>query len=129
MRAAAPLGETRANLFFKTQPGDGPAFAPRPPDEKQFVADPIDAARRSGLQAPVDDLILFGRHWGAIEHHPFLHFVICYYQAIDFAIERKLKRVEAGAQGEPKPAPGHLPAPTHSAPYIADPGLPPGAPE
>ena len=66
---------------------------------------------------------LYGRHWGAIEHHPFLHFELCYYQAIDFAIERKLKRVEAGAQGEHKLARGYLPVTTHSAHYIADPGL------
>ena len=66
---------------------------------------------------------LFGRHWGAIEHHPFLHFELCYYQAIDFAIARKLKRVEAGAQGEHKLARGYLPVTTHSAHYIADPGL------
>jgi len=66
---------------------------------------------------------LFGRHWGAIEHHPFLHFEICYYQAIDFAIAHKLKRVEAGAQGEHKLARGYLPVITHSAHYIADPGL------
>src|SRR5262249_17750709 len=43
---------------------------------------------------------LFGRHWGAVEQHPFLHFELCYYQAIQYAIEHKLKRVEAGAQGE-----------------------------
>jgi hypothetical protein len=66
---------------------------------------------------------LYGRHWGAIEHHPFLHFELCYYQAIDFAIERKLGRVEAGAQGEHKLARGYLPVTTHSAHYIADPGL------
>jgi len=41
---------------------------------------------------------LFGRHWGAIEHHPFLHFELCYYQAIDYAIQHKLARVEAGAR-------------------------------
>jgi predicted N-acyltransferase len=66
---------------------------------------------------------LFGRHWGAIEHHPFLHFELCYYQAIDYAIAHKLKRVEAGAQGEHKLARGYLPVTTHSAHYIADPGL------
>ena len=66
---------------------------------------------------------LFGRHWGAIEHHPFLHFEICYYQAIDFAIAHKLARVEAGAQGEHKLARGYLPTTTYSAHYIADPGL------
>src|SRR5690242_13723669 len=66
---------------------------------------------------------LFGRHWGAIEHHPFLHFELCYYQAIDFAIANKLQRVEAGAQGEHKIARGYMPATTHSAHYIADPAL------
>jgi predicted N-acyltransferase len=66
---------------------------------------------------------LFGRNWGAIEHHPFLHFEVCYYQAIDFAIRRGLKRVEAGAQGEHKIARGYLPQTTYSAHYIADPGL------
>jgi predicted N-acyltransferase len=66
---------------------------------------------------------LFGRHWGAIEHHPFLHFELCYYQAIEYAIQHKLKRVEAGAQGEHKLARGYLPITTHSAHYIADPGL------
>ncbi|MEA2995746.1 MAG: uncharacterized protein QOG74_1295, partial [Alphaproteobacteria bacterium] len=66
---------------------------------------------------------VFGRHWGAIEHHPFLHFELCYYQAIDFAIAKKLARVEAGAQGEHKLARGYLPVTTYSAHYIADPGL------
>jgi len=66
---------------------------------------------------------LFGRHWGAIEHHPFLHFELCYYQAIDFAIAHKLQRVEAGAQGEHKIARGYMPTTTHSAHYIADPAL------
>ncbi|MCB1394032.1 GNAT family N-acetyltransferase [Nitrobacter sp.] len=66
---------------------------------------------------------LFGRHWGAIEHHPFLHFEVCYYQAIDFAIRHRLKTVEAGAQGEHKIARGYLPQTTYSAHYIADPGL------
>ncbi|MCG6204035.1 GNAT family N-acetyltransferase [Rhodopseudomonas sp. HC1] len=66
---------------------------------------------------------LFGRHWGAVEHHPFLHFEVCYYQAIDFAIARGLKVVEAGAQGEHKVARGYLPQTTYSAHYIADPAL------
>jgi uncharacterized protein len=66
---------------------------------------------------------LFGRNWGAIEHHPFLHFEVCYYQAIDFAIQRGLKTVEAGAQGEHKIARGYLPQTTYSAHYIADPDL------
>ncbi|MEM7217861.1 MAG: GNAT family N-acetyltransferase [Pseudomonadota bacterium] len=66
---------------------------------------------------------LFGRNWGALEHHPFLHFETCYYQAIDFAIERGLKRVEAGAQGAHKVARGYLPQATYSAHYIPDPGF------
>jgi uncharacterized protein len=66
---------------------------------------------------------LFGRHWGAIEHHPFLHFEVCYYQAIDYAIKHRLKVVEAGAQGEHKLARGYEPRTTFSAHYIADPGL------
>jgi predicted N-acyltransferase len=66
---------------------------------------------------------LYGRHWGAIEHHPFLHFELCYYQAIEYAIQNKLRRVEAGAQGEHKLARGYMPVTTHSAHYIADPAL------
>jgi len=66
---------------------------------------------------------LFGRHWGAIEHHPFLHFELCYYQAIDFAIAHKLPYVEAGAQGEHKISRGYMPRTTYSAHYIADPAL------
>jgi predicted N-acyltransferase len=66
---------------------------------------------------------LYGRHWGAVEHHPFLHFEVCYYQAVEFAIARKLARVEAGAQGEHKLARGYLPVTTYSAHYIADPAL------
>jgi predicted N-acyltransferase len=71
----------------------------------------------------VGDGTLFGRHWGAIEHHPFLHFEICYYQAIEYAIAHGLVRVEAGAQGEHKLARGYLPNTTYSAHYIADPGF------
>ena len=66
---------------------------------------------------------LFGRHWGAVEHHPFLHFEVCYYQAIEYAITHKLARVEAGAQGEHKIARGYMPTTTYSAHYIADPAL------
>ena len=66
---------------------------------------------------------LFGRHWGATEHHPFLHFELCYYQAIEYAIAHKLARVEAGAQGEHKLARGYMPITTYSAHYIADPAL------
>lgn len=63
---------------------------------------------------------LYGRYWGAVEDHAFLHFECCYYRAIEFAIERRLARVEAGAQGEHKIQRGYLPHPTHSAHWIAD---------
>ena len=66
---------------------------------------------------------LFGRYWGAVEHHPFLHFELCYYQAIDYAIQHRIARVEAGAQGEHKLARGYLPTKTYSAHYIVDPAL------
>lgn len=66
---------------------------------------------------------LYGRYWGCLEDHPFLHFECCYYQAIDIAIERGLERVEAGAQGAHKLARGYLPRPTYSAHWIAHPGL------
>lgn len=66
---------------------------------------------------------LYGRYWGCVEDHPFLHFELCYYQAIDAALERGLRRVEAGAQGEHKLARGYLPTPIHSLHWIADPGF------
>jgi predicted N-acyltransferase len=66
---------------------------------------------------------LYGRHWGAIEHHPFLHFELCYYQAIDYAIAHRLAVVEAGAQGEHKLARGYVPVTTYSAHHIVDPAL------
>jgi predicted N-acyltransferase len=66
---------------------------------------------------------LYGRYWGAVEQHPCLHFEVCYYQAIEFAIAHKLARVEAGAQGEHKLARGYLPVPTYSSHWIADPGF------
>jgi len=65
---------------------------------------------------------LFGRYWGALADYPCLHFELCYYQAMDFAIAHGL-RVEAGAQGEHKLARGYLPAPVHSLHWIADPGF------
>jgi predicted N-acyltransferase len=67
--------------------------------------------------------VLFGRNWGAVEYVPFLHFETCYYQAIDFAIARGLKRVEAGAQGEHKLLRGYLPVETYSAHVIVHKGL------
>jgi predicted N-acyltransferase len=66
---------------------------------------------------------LYGRNWGALEHHDCLHFETCYYQAIDFAITRGLSRVEAGAQGGHKLARGYLPEKTYSLHFLAHPGL------
>ncbi len=66
---------------------------------------------------------LYGRNWGCIEDVPYLHFECCYYRAIDYAIEHKLARVEAGAQGEHKIQRGYLPVITYSAHWIADPRL------
>ncbi|OLS53441.1 GNAT family N-acetyltransferase [Rhodovulum sulfidophilum] len=66
---------------------------------------------------------LYGRYWGCIEDHPCLHFELCYYRAIDFAIAQGLDTVEAGAQGVHKLSRGYLPTPTHSLHWIADPGL------
>src|SRR5579862_3868280 len=66
---------------------------------------------------------LFGRNWGCLGDFPFLHFEVCYYRAIDFAIAKGLKRVEAGAQGQHKIQRGYLPSPTYSAHWIRDPGF------
>jgi hypothetical protein len=66
---------------------------------------------------------LYGRNWGCLVDAPFLHFELCYYRAIDFAIEHRLPRVEAGAQGEHKIQRGYLPVPTFSAHWIAHAGL------
>lgn len=63
---------------------------------------------------------LYGRYWGATAYHPFLHFELCYYQAVDFAIANQMARVEAGAQGEHKLLRGYQPVPTFSAHWIAD---------
>ena len=66
---------------------------------------------------------LYGRQWGTLIDKPFLHFELCYYQAIDFALKHGLSRVEAGAQGEHKISRGYLPSPVYSAHYISDPAL------
>ncbi len=66
---------------------------------------------------------LYGRYWGCNEHHPCLHFELCYYQAMDLAIAEGMKRVEAGAQGDHKLARGYLPVATHSLHWLANPGF------
>ena len=66
---------------------------------------------------------LYGRYWGCLEDHAFLHFELCYHQATDWAIAHRFARVEAGAQGEHKLARGYMPIATRSAHFIAHPGL------
>ncbi|MCY3541862.1 MAG: GNAT family N-acetyltransferase [Gammaproteobacteria bacterium] len=66
------------------------------------------------------DETLYGRNWGCIEHYPFLHFELCYYQAMEYAIQHRLQSLEAGAQGGHKFARGYKAQPTYSAHYIAD---------
>lgn len=66
---------------------------------------------------------LFGRYWGCLEDHPCLHFELCYYRAMDFAMAQGMARVEAGAQGEHKLARGYLPVPIHSLHWMREPGF------
>ena len=82
-----------------------------------------DATPIAGALNFIGGHALYGRYWGAIDARPFLHFELCYYQAIDAAIERGLSRVEAGAQGGHKLARGYEPVQTWSAHWIADPGF------
>jgi uncharacterized protein len=82
-----------------------------------------DARPIAGALNFVGGEALYGRYWGCLADRPFLHFELCYYQAIDFAIERGLQRVEAGAQGGHKLARGYEPVPTWSMHWIADPGF------
>lgn len=77
----------------------------------------------AGALNVIGEQTLYGRYWGCSQDIPFLHFEICYYQAIDAAIARGLKTVEAGAQGNHKLARGYQPVPTWSAHYIVDPGF------
>jgi len=83
----------------------------------------IDGQPVAGAMNVIGGTTLFGRYWGCLADIPFLHFELCYYQAIDAAIARGLVRVEAGAQGGHKLARGYAPVQTRSAHYIADPGL------
>ncbi len=77
----------------------------------------------AGARNFVGGSALYGRYWGCLVERPFLHFELCYYQAIDAAISRGLSRVEAGAQGPHKLARGYEPVKTWSAHWIADPGF------
>jgi predicted N-acyltransferase len=87
----------------------------------------ITAEREGDLVAGALNLLgtetLYGRNWATLEQLPFLHFELCYYQAIEFAIALGLKTVQAGAQGEHKLARGYVPVATHSAHWFAHRGL------
>jgi predicted N-acyltransferase len=83
----------------------------------------LDGEPVAGAMNVIGETTLFGRYWGCRMDIPFLHFELCYYQAIDAAIARGLSRVEAGAQGGHKLARGYAPVQTRSAHFIADPGL------
>lgn len=88
-----------------------------------FVAEDSDGAKLASALNLIGGDTLYGRYWGRVADVPFLHFELCYYQAIELAIELGLPRVEAGAQGEHKLARGYVPAPTYSAHWIASKGL------
>lgn len=77
----------------------------------------------AGAMNMVGSDTLYGRYWGCIEYHPCLHFEVCYYQAIDYAIAHGLSRVEAGAQGGHKMARGYVPTPTYSAHWFPHAGF------
>jgi predicted N-acyltransferase len=88
-----------------------------------FVAEESDGVPVASALNLIGGEALYGRYWGRIVDVPFLHFELCYYQAIELAIELGLPRVEAGAQGEHKLARGYVPVPTFSAHWIAHEGL------
>ena len=90
-------------------------------DTKDHTKD--DGAIIAGALHFVGSDCLYGRYWGCLRHIPFLHFELCYYQAIDLAIARRLRRIEAGAQGGHKLARGYAPTPTWSAHFIRDTGF------
>ncbi|WP_238858149.1 GNAT family N-acetyltransferase [Faunimonas pinastri] len=133
----ADLTEAHWDAFFRFYTDTGSRKWGRPYLNRRFfsllgerMADRVllILARREGRYiAGALNLIgsdtLYGRYWGCTEHHPFLHFEVCYYQAIDYALANGLKRVEAGAQGEHKLARGYVPVATYSAHYIANAGF------
>lgn len=95
----------------------------RLPDRAMLVYAEMDGAPVAGALNLIGSDTLFGRNWGALGDFRFLHFECCYYRAIDFAIERGLKWVEAGAQGQHKIQRGYLPRKVRSVHWIADPRM------
>lgn len=110
-------GDPYLNRQFFSELGE------RMPERCLLVMAKRDGRYIAGALNMIGGDCLYGRYWGAIEHHPFLHFEVCYYQAIDYAIQHGLARVEAGAQGQHKLARGYVPETTYSAHWFADPGL------
>ena len=92
-------------------------------DDTLLIFAECDGTPVAGAMNMIGSDTLFGRYWGCVEHHPALHFELCYYQAMDWAIAQGLASVEAGAQGEHKLARGYLPVTTHSLHWIQDPGF------
>src|SRR3990167_10828391 len=90
-------------------------------DDLLFIFAYEDDVAIAGAMNLIGSETLYGRYWGCIDQRPMLHFETCYYQAIDFAIARGLKTVEAGAHGGAKPARGYGPVLTYSAHWIAPP--------
>ena len=100
-----------------------PLLGERLGDKVLLILAERDGEPIAGALNLIGDDAIYGRYWGCSEDVPFLHFELCYYQAIDAAIARGLPRVEAGAQGEHKLARGYAPVATWSAHYIPDPGF------
>lgn len=92
-------------------------------DRVMLVMAEVEGVPVGGALNLIGSDALYGRNWGCIADFKFLHFEACYYQAIDFAIERSLGTVEAGAQGQHKIQRGYLPTLTYSAHYLPDPGF------
>jgi uncharacterized protein len=100
-----------------------PALSERLGDRVVLMLAEHDGKPVAGALNLIGNEALYGRNWGCTGDWPFLHFELCYYQAIDFAIAHHLPRVEAGAQGEHKIQRGYMPKPTFSAHWIAHAGL------
>lgn len=92
-------------------------------DDVLLVLAKLNGAYVAGALNFIGRDTLFGRYWGCVQDFPSLHFELCYYRAIDFAVEHRLARIEAGAQGEHKLARGYLPVITHSLHWIGDAGF------
>ena len=95
----------------------------RMPDKIVLVMARRDGKYVAGALNLLGKETIYGRNWGSYGDYKFLHFECCYYRAIEFAIARGLKRVEAGAQGPHKLQRGYLPVPTYSAHWIPDPAF------